>query len=254
MPWDADAYLRFGDERTRPAVDLAARIAVPAPGTVVDLGCGPGNSTAVLRRRWPDARVSGVDASPEMIAAARRAHPEHDWLCADIRAWSPGAAVDVVFSNATLHWLGEHPALVRRLFGFVAPGGALAFQIPSDAQALVRRLVHEVADDPAWSARMTAARTALTMERPEVYYDALAEVATRMDLWETEYAHVMDEPRAIVEWMASTGMRPFLEPLATAERDRFTAMLLARVEKGYPRRRDGRVLFPFRRLFVIAYA
>lgn len=254
MPWDSDAYLRFGDERTRPAVDLAARIAVAAPGTVVDLGCGPGNSTEALRRRWPEARISGIDLSPEMIAAAVRRHPEHDWSCADLRAWSPGTPVDVVFSNAALQWLGDHAALVRRLFGFVAPGGALAFQIPMDGRSPVRRLIHEVADDPAWTMRMTAARTALTMERPEVYYDALAEVAGRLDVWETEYMHAVSGPAAIVEWMASTAMRPFLEALDPAEQERFRAMVLARVTDAHPVRPDGRVLFPFRRLFVIAYA
>lgn len=254
MAWDSDAYLRFGDERTRPAVDLAARIAVAAPRTVVDLGCGPGNSTEVLRRRWPNAAVTGLDSSPEMVAAARRAHPARSWTRADIATWTPGAPVDVVFSNAALQWLPDHLALVRRLLACVASGGALAFQIPSDAYALVRRLLHEVADDPAWSGRMTGARHALTMERPEAYYDALAPVASALDVWETEYSHVMAGPAAIVDWIASTGMRPFLEPLAPAERERFRDMLLARVTDEYPIRRDGRVLLPFRRLFVIAYA
>jgi trans-aconitate 2-methyltransferase len=254
MPWDSDAYLRFGDERTRPAADLAARIAVAAPRSVVDLGCGPGNSTQVLRRRWPAAAIAGVDLSPEMIAAARRAHPDREWICADVATWTPGTPLDVVFSNAALQWLPDHPALVRRLFGFVAAGGALAFQIPSDAYAVVRRLLHEVADDSAWSARMAGARRALTMERAEVYYDVLAPVASGLDVWETEYSHVMTGPVAIVDWIASTGMRPFVEPLAPVERERFRAMLLARVVEAYPARRDGRVLFPFRRLFVIAYA
>jgi len=254
MTWDSAAYLRFGDERTRPAADLAARVRVKDPATVVDLGCGPGNSTRIVCERWPHAHVSGVDSSPEMIATARRDRPDLDWQEGDIATWAPAAPADVVFSNAALQWLPDHVPLVRRLFGVVASGGALAFQIPCDAYSPVREVLREVADDPAWRERMVAARTALTMEPPAVYYDALAGRAVRIDLWETEYFHVLDGPPAIVEWMASTGMRPYLAPLTDAERARYRERVLARVADEYPARADGRVLFPFRRLFLIAYA
>jgi trans-aconitate 2-methyltransferase len=253
MPWNVSQYLQFGDERTRPAVDLAARIALSEPRAVADLGCGPGNSTQVLRRRWPGASVLGVDRSPEMIAAASAAHPEQVWLQADIETWAPAAPFDIVFSNAALQWLGDHPRLVRRLLGFVAPGGALAFQIPSDAYSPVRTYIREIADDPVWRDRMDGPRAALTMESPAVYYDALASQARSLDIWETEYSHVMDNPQAIVAWISSTSLRLFLEALDAGERAEFTCRLTHRVEAGYARRADGRVLFPFRRLFVIAY-
>lgn len=253
MPWNASHYLQFGDERTRPAVDLAARIAISEPRSVVDLGCGPGNSTQVLRRRWPDASVLGVDRSPEMIAAAGATHPEQDWLQADIATWTPMEPFDIVFSNAVLQWLGDHPRLVRRLLGFVAPGGAFAFQIPSDAYSPVRTYIREIADDPAWRDRMDGPRRALTMESPAVYYDALADQARSLDIWETEYSHVMDSPQAIVAWISSTGLRPFLEALDADEGAEFIRRLSRRVEDGYARRADDRVLFPFRRLFLIAY-
>lgn len=254
MTWDAGAYLRFGDERTRPAADLAARVQVEAPATVVDLGCGPGNSTRIVCQRWPHARVSGVDSSPEMIAAARRDRPDLEWHEDDIATWTPAAPVDVVFSNAALQWLSGHVPLVQRLFGFVAAGGALALQMPCDAYSSVRQVLREVADDPAWHGRMADARTALTMEQPTVYYDALARRSARIDLWETEYAHVLAGPEAVVEWMSSTGMRPYLAPLTDAERERFRERVVARVVDEYPVRADGRILFPFRRLFLIAYA
>jgi trans-aconitate 2-methyltransferase len=252
--WNPDHYLRFGDERTRPAVDLATRIAVDDPASVIDLGCGPGNSTEVLRSRWPHARVVGLDSSPEMIEAAREGHPEGEWLVGDLESWSPSDPFDVVFSNAALQWVGDHPALAPRLLAQVAPGGALAFQIPSDEYALVRVLMAEVARDPQWAARMTAPLTALTMERPETYYDALAPDARRIDLWETTYFHVMESAWAIVDWISSTGLRPFLEALdGDAERQLFVDRFAARVAQSYDKRPDGRFLFPFTRTFVIAY-
>jgi trans-aconitate 2-methyltransferase len=253
--WDPRSYLRFGDERTRPAVDLAARIALDAPQTVIDLGCGPGNSTEVLRLRWPLARVCGLDSSPKMIASAKQSYPDHEWILGRIENWSANAPYDVVFSNAALQWTPDHVTLVRHLFDQVAPGGALAFQIPSGAYSPVRSFIHDIAGDEAWASRMGEARAALTMEEPHVYYDSLAARAGSIDLWETEYHHVMESPSAIVDWISSTGLRPFMDALASdEERERFVALLTERVVDSYERRSDGRVLFPFRRTFVIAYA
>jgi trans-aconitate 2-methyltransferase len=254
-PWNPDHYLRFGDQRTRAAIDLASSVRVDDPQRVVDLGCGPGNSTEVLRRRWPRARLLGLDSSAEMVASARAARPEGEWALGRIEDWTAGEPWDVVFSNAALQWTRDHATLVRRLFGAVAPGGALAFQIPSGAYSPVRTLIREVASDSAWAERMDEARRALTMEEPAVYYDALAPVARDVDIWETEYHHVMASAAAIVDWMSSTGLRPYLAALASdEERRRFVSMLTERVTASYTRRSDGRVLFPFRRLFVVAYA
>jgi trans-aconitate 2-methyltransferase len=154
-----------------------------------------------------------------------------------------------------LQWLPDHATLVARLLSRVAEGGALAIQMPSGVYAPVRTFIREISEDAAWTLRMDHARVALTMEEPHVYYDALAPHARSVDLWETEYHHVMESSTAIVDWIATTGLRPFLEALHTAdERNRFVAMLNERVSHAYARRSDGRVLFPFKRLFVIAYA
>jgi trans-aconitate 2-methyltransferase len=199
--------------------------------------------------------VLGVDSSTEMIAASRAAFPEGEWEIGRIEDWAPTDRCDVVFSNAALQWTRDHAALVRRLFEAVAPGGALAFQIPSGIYSPVRTFMQEVADDAAWADRMGDARHAVTMEEPSVYYDALAPAAHDVDLWETEYHHVLASPSAIVDWMSSTGLRPYLAALASdEERGRFVSMLTDRVASHYSRRADGRVLFPFRRLFVVAYA
>jgi len=252
--WDASHYLRFGDERTRPSVDLVSRIEVGDPEAVIDLGCGPGNSTEVLCRRWPEARVYGLDSSPDMIAAARESYPDREWILGSADGWSPEEPFDVIFSNAALQWIPRHDRLVPHLFDQVAPGGALAFQIPCRAYSPLAAFIDEIAEDAAWRSRMLGPRTALTMEDASFYCDALAERARSLDMWETEYHHVMDSPESIVDWISSTGLRPFLGALATAaERRRFIAMLTERVEHSYPRRRDGKVLFGFRRLFVVAY-
>ncbi len=253
--WDPAHYLHFGDERTRPALDLVSRIRLNEPGRIIDLGCGPGNSTQVLRQRWPAARVVGLDHSPEMIAAARAAYPDQDWILADIEEWSSAKPFDLIFSNAALHWMRGPAKLVGRLFGTVAPGGALAFQVPSDAHSPLRLAIQDIADDPAWRSRMGEARTALTLEEPQVYYDTLAPLARSVDLWETLYYHPMASPAAIVDWISTTGLRPFLGAL---DSDQDQALFLARLEErlgqAYRARHDGRVLFPFRRLFLIAYA
>jgi trans-aconitate 2-methyltransferase len=253
--WSPDHYLRYADERTRPALDLAARIALESPARVIDLGCGPGNSTAVLKRRWPSAHVAGLDSSADMIARAREGHPDWEWVQSTIQDWRPARRFDLVFSNAALQWLPDHGPLVELLFGHVAPGGALAFQIPSAMFATVRTLIHEIAHDPAWVSRMTGPLAALTMESPAFYYDHLVSRARALDLWETEYLHVMASHTDIIDWMSSTGLRPFLHALPSDDqREAFLTKLRARVAESYEVRRDGKVLFPFRRTFVIAYA
>jgi trans-aconitate 2-methyltransferase len=221
----------------------------------MDLGCGPGNSTQVLVRRWPEARVIGLDSSAQMIEAAQVEHPDGEWLVCDIGDWRPESRFDVVFSNAALQWVPDHGPLVERLLGFVAPGGALAFQVPSANYALVRTLMHEIAAEAPWAPRMEGPLHALTMESPAFYYDHLAPQARSTDLWETEYVHVLDSPAAVVDWISSTGLRPFLDALESdADREEFVARLHERAREAYPLRTDGRVLFPFRRTFVIAYA
>lgn len=255
MPnWNASHYLKYGDERTRAAADLAARIRLDAPKTIVDLGCGPGNSTQILRDRWPQANVVGVDNSPEMIDAAKKSFPEQNWVVTDISNTTPANPFELVYSNAALQWIPNHKELMRHLFNLVAPDGALAFQIPSSTYATVRKLIHEISRDSKWTDRMEAPRNALTMESPSFYYDALVESARDLDIWETEYNHVMDSKESIVDWIASTGLRPFLAVLASdAERDIFLSELQRRVNDAYESRVDGKVLFPFLRTFVIAY-
>jgi trans-aconitate 2-methyltransferase len=254
MPWDPQQYLKFERERTQPAIDLAARIEVASPRRIIDLGCGPGNSTAVLHRRWPDAEITGLDSDEEMLRTARRNSPQQNWVQADASSWQSRGGFDVVFSNALLQWLPDHDAVINRWFKAVEPGGALAVQIPVNFKSPIHQHILEVADEPRWQEQLSSAKRALYAQGPGDYYNILSPLSARVELWLTEYNHILSRPEDIIEWMRGTGLRPFLQGLTNDEdRYRFEAEVLARVTKSYPPQADGRVLFPFRRLFFIAY-
>jgi trans-aconitate 2-methyltransferase len=258
MPtWDAEQYLRFNDERTRPCRELAARVSIADPGRVIDLGCGPGNSTSVLAKRWPQAELTGLDSSPQMITAARQAAPALTWVAGDISAWSneAGQTYDVIFSNAALQWVDDHAKVFPKLLGRVAPGGALAVQMPGNFDAPAHCIMRELALSASWRDRFPAngIREWRVHDLP-TYYDIIAPAAAVVDFWETEYLHILDNAAGIVEWYKGTGLRPFLDALSDEkQKTDFTSQYLERIQRAYPARRNGRVIFPFRRLFLIAY-
>lgn len=255
MPaWNAELYLQYANERTQPSIDLAARIQLAQPKRIVDLGCGPGNSTKVLRSRWPESEIVGLDNSAEMIAKARAEFPHARWELGEIATWQPAQSFDLVFSNAALHWVPDHAALIPRLFSQVVSGGALAVQMPAHLESPVHRAILEIADNSEWRAQTAAARGMVRVESPEFYYDVLCRQAARIELWVTVYQHVMNGPEGIVDWIRGTGLRPFLQALSTDDqRTRFAGKLLERVSADYPHRADGKIIFPFRRLFFVAY-
>jgi trans-aconitate 2-methyltransferase len=252
MPtWNPTQYLKFSEERTRPCRDLVARIALPPRARIIDLGCGPGNSTEVLAERWPDADFTGLDSSPDMIAKASATHPEWHWIAADIAQWasdSTGDRYDLAFSNAALQWVPDHGSVFPRL---LARACMFAVQVPGNWDGPAHRTMREVAKRYPLDGRVREWFTHDT----DFYYDTLARHATQLDIWATEYIHVLDNAEAIVEWYKGTGMRPFLEALPSdADRVRFTADYLEAIRPVYPPRPDGKVLFPFRRLFMVAQA
>lgn len=256
VSWSASKYLQFGEERTRPCLDLAARILVPEVRRIADLGCGPGNSTEVLAERWPAASITGVDSSADMLQAAREKHPTWHWEQADITEWaaSPGDPYDLVFSNAALQWVPVPSTVLPRLMTKVAPGGALAVQIPVyDAPA--HRISRELAASPAWRHRFPNGVPGDWHSYDiAYYYDLLAPHCSRLDLWETEYQHILPDQAAIVEWYKGSGLRPLLSGLKDpAEQARFLAEYFEGVKSAFPVRASGRVLFPFRRIFWVAY-
>lgn len=257
MPaWDPNLYLRYANERARPAADLIAQIRVKSPARIVDLGCGPGNSTEQLQQRWPEAAITGVDNSPEMLAQAKNNHPTWQWLLSDIETWKPDAPVDLIFSNAAFHWVPGHATLFRGMISNVNAGGALAVQMPNNFHSPVHSIMQEVAlgGDPRWGKAMAAVPGTFTVQPAAFYYDVLRKHTSRVDIWETEYQHVMDGPKAIFDWIHGTGMRPYLDRLPDAEQKRlFEEMCLEGFQEAYKPNDQGKVLFPFRRMFVVAY-
>jgi trans-aconitate 2-methyltransferase len=248
--WNDAQYLKFGDERTRAARELLARVPLERAAEVVDLGCGPGNSTALLRERWPNARLSGVDNSPEMLDRARRDFPSIEWTLGDAGSYRASEPVDLLFANAVFHWLPEHATLFPSLIEQVRRGGVLAVQMPQSFEQPSHRLMREV------RARLMPERKPVTAATPVAgaafYYDLLAPRATAVDIWRTTYEHVMPDAAAIVEWVKGTGLRPYLDDLSEDERTTYLSAYQTAIELAYPARFDGKRLFSFPRLFIVA--
>jgi len=252
MAWDPRTYLNFGAERTRPAAELLARIAIDAPARVVDLGCGPGNSTALLAARWPNADLEGVDSSPEMLEEAKHSGVKARWSEADIANWNPAAPYDVIFSNATFQWLPDHKTLLPRLMSGVTEGGTFAFQVPRNFDEPCHTLIHEVAQSGPWAPKLKDVRDWWNVLEPEEYFGILENAASAIDIWETRYVQVLEGEDAVYRWMSGTGLRPFANALEGAEREAFLDEYRRRVAKAYRRRTSGATLYPFQRLFCVA--
>jgi trans-aconitate 2-methyltransferase len=252
MSWNPEQYLKFADHRLRPAIDLLNRVDVADPSVVYDLGCGAGNVTRLLRARWPRARIVGVDSSPEMLERARTALPEVEWVRRDLTSWTPDQPADVIFSNATLHWLDDHQALFPRLLGLLRPGGTLAVQMPRNHGAPSHTgMVSTVRSGP-WAARLEKTLRESPVRPPAFYWDVLCGRGAALDVWETEYLHVLQGEAPVVQWTMGTALKPLLDALDEPDRVAFLAEYARRMAEAYPRRSDGATLFPFRRLFLIA--
>jgi len=258
--WDPDRYLAYADERGRPFVDLLARVDASSPGTVVDLGCGPGNLTSLLADRWPDADVVGLDSSPEMIAKADAADPRIAFEAADLRDWvstgstgsagSTAAGVDVLVSNATLQWVPRHLDLLPALVARVAPGGWFAFQVPGNFDEPSHTIRDRLAAEPPY-AEHTAGVAVPSSHDPAVYLDVLAGLGCTVDAWETTYLHRLTGPDPVFTWVSGTGARPTLQALPDDLRPGFETEFKRRLAEAYPERGYG-VVLPFRRVFVVA--
>lgn len=251
--WNPSLYSRFEDERTRPARELLARVPLLQAARVVDLGCGPGNSTELLAQRFSGARVVGTDNSPSMLESARKRLPGVVFELSDIAAWNPAEAPDLIYANAALQWVPGHEQLIPRLFAALAPGGVLAIQMPDNRDEPTHRAMREVAGLAPWAEPIGDVDKLRSAILPlGDYYEMLAPAALQVDVWHTVYQHPMASPAAIVEWVRSTGLKPFIEPLNADLRAGYLVEYEKRIAAAYKPHSDGQLLLAFPRMFVIA--
>jgi trans-aconitate 2-methyltransferase len=249
--WDPDRYLTYADERGRPFVELLARVGAESPATVADLGCGPGNLTTLLIERWPEADVVGLDSSPEMIDKARLVSDAIHWQVGDLRGWAAEAdPVDVLVSNATLQWVPGHLDLLAHLVGRVRAGGWFAFQVPGNFGEPSHTIRTALAAEAPY-AEHTQGVAVPRSHDPMVYLERLASLGCEVDAWETTYLHILTAPDPVFTWVSGTGARPTLQALPDDLRTGFEQEFKRRLHAAYPER-DGRVVLPFRRVFVVA--
>lgn len=255
--WSSSQYLKFGGERAVPTTDLLAKVPLEAPKRIIDLGCGPGNSTAVLSQRYPDADILGMDSSDDMLEKARATLPNVKFIKADLETYVPEQPVDLLFSNAVFHWLPDQKRIpvMQNLLGSLAPGGVFAIQVPDNADEPSHRIMRDVAESQGpWVSRLRELKPALPpFPDFRILYKHLKPLCSKLDIWHTHYYHVLKDHQAIVEWVKGTGLRPFIDPLPEEQRREFQEKYLAEITNAYrPLEHDGQVVLKYPRLFIVA--
>ncbi|KUO64498.1 MAG: hypothetical protein APF84_10415 [Gracilibacter sp. BRH_c7a] len=252
--WDPNLYLKFENERTQPVKDLIFHIKKENPGRIIDIGCGPGNSTNELKKRWGKAHIIGLDNSKTMLDKANSDYPYLDWVQYDARGdLSFLGKFDIVFSNAAIQWMADQKSLLEKLFAMLHDNGLLAVQLPNPTYMPINIAVLDTAEDERWQDRFKDIDDGLICNELSYYYNALSPLTKDIELWETYYYHVVPGHEAIIDWYKSTGMKPFLARLDESEKDEFAQEVLSKIQTEYKTQEDGNVLFPFRRLFFIAH-
>ena len=251
--WSAAQYLKFEDERTRPARELLAQVPLAAARLVVDLGCGPATSTALLAERFASARIVGVDSDADMLAAAKKRLPKAEFFAANIATWTPEPGTDLLYGNAVFQWVPDHLEALARLLDALPAGGVLAVQMPDNLGEPAQTLMRDAARAGPWRDTLEpATRSRDALHTVGEYYDRLIGAAARVDIWHVHYQHKMADATAIVEWFKGSSLRPFLDPLDPPTRAAFLAEYESRLARAYPKRADGSVLLRFPRLFIVA--
>lgn len=250
--WNSEQYLKFKSQRTQPAFDLAKRIAADNPKTVLDIGCGPGNSTAVLKERFPNADILGVDNSENMIEKAKESYPELNFRICDVTSELDKLDMyDVIFSNACLQWIPDHRKFIPAVFDKLNKNGTLAAQIPMNGQETLFKIMNEVISESQWGLSLVDTETNGTL-LPEEYFDILSSCTDNFDIWETVYYHNMPSIEAMVEWIKGTRLRPYLNALDKEKADSLEKEIAKRAAEAYSVQRNGEIIFKFRRFFFIA--
>jgi trans-aconitate 2-methyltransferase len=248
--WNPDQYLKFENERTQPAVDLAARTIHPNPQTIIDVGCGPGNSTRVLKEKWPDAEITGIDSSPEMIEKAGKDYPDGKWIVKDAAKIDLNRSYDIVFSNAAIQWVSDHEKLIERFSRILNPRGVLAVQVPANSRSPLHQALTMVSSLPKWNEYTAGCRDLINYRDADYYYPILCRLFSRITIWETAYYHILNSHQDMMEWYKGTGMKPFLDSIPDKKlKKEFEKEVLDACRIFYPVQNNGKILFPFQRLF-----
>jgi trans-aconitate 2-methyltransferase len=251
--WNPDLYLKFDKERTQPSIDLVSHINFPKPSKIIDIGCGPGNSTQILVQRWPEAMIVGIDNSPAMIEKARKDYPDQDWQILDAGKDEIKGKFDIVFSNATIQWIPDHTGLLRKFHDLLSEKGCLAIQVPLFWDMPIGKAILKIAGKSRWDSKLNEATELFTIHDISFYYDTLSEIFNSLEIWESDYIHILGSQVSILEMIRSTGLRPYLDRLESdTDKIYFAELVFEEIKKDYPLQKDGKVLFPFKRLFFIA--
>lgn len=253
MSWDSKQYLKFKNERTQPSIDLADRLTTQSPAAIIDVGCGPGNSSAVLKKRYPNAAVTGADNSENMVTAAKEKYPDIEFILCDASKdlGKLNGKFDIVFSNACIQWVPDHPKLLREMMSLLNESGELAVQIPKNQDEPIHKIIGDVSSSEKWRDKFNSPRIFYTLSSEE-YYDILAENSSDFEMWQTTYFHRMESHADIMEWYKSTGLRPYLESLSDTDSKEFEKDIFTEVKKAYPKQANGEIIFRFPRLFFKA--
>ncbi|MHA2502926.1 MAG: methyltransferase domain-containing protein [Candidatus Kariarchaeaceae archaeon] len=252
MPsWNVTQYELYENERLRPALDLLNAIPI-TPSKIVDVGCGTGNVTAIMKDRWPAATVLGFDSSPSMIEKARSGRDDIIWDQKQIEEWVPEEKYDLIFSNAVYHWLPDHPRLFERLFSYLSDGGVFAAQMPNNFDLPTHTTIEEVARENTWSIDLEPKLLGRPVGSTQQYYDIFQPLASTINLWETHYTHVLSGDDPVTEWIKGSALRPILDTLDEEEKSLFLSRYRERIEQAYPKQTDGKTLLTYRRTFIVA--
>jgi len=251
--WNPDLYLKYDRERIQPSIDLVSRIECDNALKIIDIGCGPGNSTQILVQRWPDSQITGIDNSPAMIEKARKDYPNQNWVLLDAGAEEIPGTYDIIFSNATIQWIPNHTELFRKFFQSLNENGIIAIQIPLFWDMPLGKSIKKIASESRWNSATRGVTELFTIHNYSYYFDLLSKLSDSINIWETYYMHIMDSHLSILEMIKSTGLKPYLDRLETdSNKKDFEAQVLLEITKEYPKQKNGKVIFPFKRLFFIS--
>jgi trans-aconitate 2-methyltransferase len=252
--WNPNLYLKFGKERIQPTIDLVNKIDFNNPQKIIDIGCGPGNSTQVLSEKWPEAKITGIDNSEAMIEKAQKDLPLLNWKLMDAGKDDINEKYDIVFSNATIQWIPNHAELLLKFSKIMTENGIIALQIPQFLEMPISKSIARVAEDKMWAARTQKINNYFTIHHYSYYYNELSKLFGKIEMWETHYMHIMDSHQSILDMIASTGLRPYLATLESEkDQEDFKNSVLEKIRTDYPEQENGKVIFPFQRLFFIAH-